>query len=167
MLTPTQIAAVKYIVARARQDSPYSKRLFWFMLDQSEGLTKGVRVTLEEGAQGFTGDEIRGIAHPFDGMQSCHGGTHLNELLAATGSDFRFLLHYGNCSAGGKFDTRGAVPRATGPYGDEPLRYTFWLAPAIYSAATEVSEQIPCSRDRLDSINLEKPGLYESIESRV
>lgn len=76
--------------------------------------------------------------------------------MAAVGTDFCFSLHYGSFKENGRFDT-------SGQFGDSniPLRYTFWCAKNFYSKTAETTS---ISRTELESIDLEKPGLYLNLE---
>lgn len=174
MLTTQQVAALKYLIFKAEPQAgsvgDLTKRILAFLIDQSDGLTKDVCVTLWDGRDGFTGAEI-GHAALFEGrFHSCNCTTHLNVLMVLSGAeDVRFDCHYGHPN-NGEFDTLGQFPgfdpAQTGGVvhpKDAPIRYTFWLSKGFYS---RTATQIPVTREMLNAIDLAKPGLYPELENQ-
>ena len=58
MITPEQIAALKYMIFASKDGTDLSKRAMAFLIDQSEGLTKEVCLTLVADREGYTAEEI-------------------------------------------------------------------------------------------------------------
>lgn len=170
MVTQQQIAGLKYLISASKHGNDTGKRIFWFLIDQSAGFTKSVSLTLTEKKEGYSAKEINAAAHSLDGMWSCNGTTHLDAIMAAMGTELRFSLHYGHFKRG-KFDTSGMFAGA--PLSmvsnpklarlNQPMRYTFWLAPGSYSGK---SVAVKVTRIKLEAIDLSKPGLYPGIENQ-
>lgn len=133
--------------------TPLAKQILWFLLDRSKRLKKEVYFTFTEGKD-YTKEEIRGVGHSVGDMQSCNSTTHINEVMAAIGTDFTFSVHYGH------FD--GEYLDTSGQFGERPrsgFSYTIWLAKKYYSRS---SEKVSVSRARLEAIDLRRPGLCRS-----
>ena len=158
----TQVAAVKYLISYAKDGCELGKKLYFFLIDNSEGFTKEVYVTLTEGDE-FTAEEIREVAREMDAMTSCNCTTHLDAVMKSTGTDFRFNLHYGSYNSDGSFNTDGQI----GDSGNARMRYTFWLAPGLYGAETLSLVEVLVLRKDLEKIDLAKTGLYPDLESQV
>ena len=164
MVTPEQIAALKYVIFKSKKDNDLAKRILALLLDKSEGLTKHVYITLQQDREGYSAEEVNAAAHAVDGMCSCNGNTHLNELLQIAGSALVVSLHYGDYPAGGiKFSTRGQFTSVEGS-SDPPLRYTFWLEDDLYGRSRKTRTEIRTDRGELEKIDLKKPGLYPTLE---
>ena len=171
MSTKKQLAALKYLITKSKHGNDAGKRLYWYLIDRSAGLTKEVCVTLTEGKEGYSTKEIQELARSLDGMTSSNGTTHLDAIMNAIGSNFSFNFHYGHFDRNGKFDTSGMFAGASvGLVLDPklarlnvPLSYTFWLAPGFYSGS---AKRIKVTRQKLETIDLSKPGLYPSIENQ-
>ncbi len=167
MVTDRQIAAIKYLIFHAKEGSPLVKRILAFLLDQSQGLTKEVYLTLESG-QDYTDDEVHENAVTMNGLQSVNCQTHLNEIMSAVGAGFEFSVHYGYFDKPGHFSTLGQFAGLPGPHFNDPLgiptRYTFWCA---YRSYSYTASPVLASRSELEAIDLEKPGLYPSQEDPI
>lgn len=172
MVTPKQIAALKYMIFIAKNGTDLSKRVLAFLIDQSEELTKDVCLTLVADREGHTADEIRAAAHGVHGMGSCNGTTHLDQLLHVMGSKFSFLYHYGDFDPdriGNPFSSAGQFAGCSSAQVSNPellregmpLRYTFWLSEESYSRHATL---VVATREELEQIDLKKPGLYPNIE---
>ncbi len=169
-MTAKQIAAIKYLIGRAKVDSELAKRILWFLFDQSEGLTKDIFLTLSEKDSGYSADEISAAAHGVDRMISSAGQLHINEILAVAGINetdvMYFTLHYGHIE-NEELNSLGQFPghkyRETKKIHPDtaPLRYTFWLARGWYKKDIT---RVAATSKVLQSINLRKPGLYEGLE---
>ena len=155
MISNKQIAALKYLIFNAKQTSNLAKQILAFLIDQSKGLTEEVYLTITV-SENYTGKEIRRHALDMDNMFSCGSTTHLNEIMAAVGTDFCFSLHYGSFDGNGRFDTKGQFDDS-----NVPLRYTFWCGKGFYSKTAKATS---ISRVELESIDLKKPGLYLNLE---
>lgn len=172
MITDRQIAALKYLISATKDGNPTVKQIMYFLIDQSEGLTKEVCVTLTQNREGFTADEINHDAHKMSGLGSCNCNTHIHQIMIAMGTEFGFSVHYGGHGEDGKFDTSGMFPGAPKHMVmdekltilDAPMRYTYWLAKGFYSRTAKV---IPVTRAELEAIDLSKPGLYPDIENQA
>lgn len=173
-MTQRQIAALKYMIFIARPGVELTKRVLAFLIDQSEGLTKEVCLTLTEGCQGYSAEEINIAAHGMSAMRSCNSTTHLSEILDVMGSELDFDVHYGDFDPtreGDPFSNAGQFAGwdASLVRGQDaelvregmPLRYTFWLARKFFSRGAVL---VTTTREELEKINLKKPGLYPSIE---
>ena len=172
MVTSKQIAALKYMIFIAKNGTDLSKRVLAFLIDQSEELTKEVCLTLMADREGYTADEVNAAAHGMHGMESCNGTTHLDQILHAMGSEFSFSVHYGDFDPNrpdDPFNTdgmfagcdRSQVTRLGLILEGMPLRYTFWLSKQEYSRQAKL---VVAVREELEQINLEKPGLYPTLE---
>lgn len=171
MTTKRQIAALKYLISAAKDGNPRVKQIMYFLIDRSERLTKEVCVTLTQDCEGFTGNEIDRDARKMSSLASRNCSTHIDQIMIALGTKFRFCVHYGNFGNDGKFDTSGMFPgMSKNLVLDEkltilnaPMRYTYWLASDYYS---KTAKTIPVTRAELDAIDISKPGLYPDIENQ-
>ena len=172
MFTSKQIAALRYMIFNAKNGTELSKRVLAFLIDQSEKLTKEICLTLVANREGYTADEISDAAYGVHGMKSCNGTTHLDQIFHVMGSKFGFSYHYGDYdpariddpfNSAGQFAGCG-VRSVTDPElvrEGMPLRYTFWLSKKNYSRQAAL---VIATREELEQINLEKPGLYPTLE---
>lgn len=172
MVTAKQIAALKYLIFIAKDGTDLSKRVLAFLLDASEGLTKDVCLTLVADREGYTADEISAAAYGVDSMKSRNGTTHINQILHAMGIELKFSVHYGDFDPTRTDDPFNSYGQFAGLKAHEatepglvregmPLRYTFWLSKEHYSLQATL---VVATREKLEQINLEKPGLYPSLE---
>ncbi len=169
MFTSKQIAALRYMIFNAKNGTELSKRVLAFLIESSEELTKEVCLSLVADREGYTADEISAAGHGVGGMDSCNGTTHLDQILAAMGSELSFSVHYGDFDPTHTDDPFSQAGQFAGwPQADlesrregMPMRYTFWLSKKNYSRQAKL---VVATREELDQINLEKPGLYPSLE---
>lgn len=172
LVTEKQIAALKYLVFHSRDANDLAKRIVAYLIEQSNGLVDGVCITLCADRQGYSAEEINTAAHHFGGMLSCNCNTHLSALMSAIGSDMHFSHHYGDFNPKRKrrFSNDGqfaGLPPKIVSGGKRavkqgmPLRYTFWLSLRPY---TTDARFCPVMRKDLDTIDLERPGLYPELE---
>ena len=158
MYTEEQIAALKYLISKSRNPD-LKKQILVLLIDSSEGLSKGVCITLIDGREGYSGEEISDAAYVFD---TCS----INKVLRAMGSELVLSVHYGDFdpsregrpfSSAGIF--AGANPLLVGnPESvreNMPTRYTFWLAKDFWSSKAELVET---TREVLEQIDLKKLG---------
>lgn len=135
MITPKQIAALKYLVSKSLNGTDLMKRIIFLMIDSSKGLSVPVSITIMEIINGYSRREIQAAILSLEAMNSCNENTHLNEMLALAGSDFLFTVHYGHYE-GDKFDSEGMFHGCDIPgyknERDRPLRYTIWFAKGHY-----------------------------------
>jgi hypothetical protein len=170
-----QIAALKYLIFHAKEGTDLCKRLLAFLIDESRGFTRPVCVTLVENVSGFTASEIRDAALSLDCMVSCNNTTHINQILIAMGCDFLLCVHYGDFDPTREkpFNTAGqfaGFPEEMVIGKDSelrregmPVRYTFWLADEYYAKQAIL---VVTTREELEQIDLNKPGLYPNLESQ-
>ncbi len=177
-MTRKQIAALKYLICeynKKNSKTVLAQKVLWFLISQSRVLTRSVCVTLTEEVGGFTAKEVRDIAFGIDNMLSSNGATHLHELLDLMGSPLDFKLHYGDFNpnrTGDPFSTAGqfeghSVDKVRLPEQVEkghPLRYTFWLAKKEHYSQNATLVEV--TKEKLETINLEKPGLYKTLEPK-
>jgi hypothetical protein len=145
-ITRRQIAAVKYIIFKSKDAGPLAKRVLAFLLDRSDLLKREVYITLREG-KGYEEFEVQEAAVGVHDLISSNGQTFLNQVMDVSGTRFHFSFHVGTFN-GGK----------TGP-----LAYTFWCAKGYYLRGAKL---VRVSRVRLDTINLEKSGLFPKLEPK-
>ena len=173
MFTPTQIAALKYLIFWAKNGSELSKRVLRFLLDQSEGLTREVCLSLVEGRDGYSSDEIHAAGLGVGAMQSCNCTTHLDAMTALMGCEFHFNFHYGDFDSirvdeplnnDGQFAgfRESQVKRPELVQKGAPMRYTFWFSRQDYSRDATLDF---ATREQLEQIDLTESGLYRSSES--
>lgn len=172
MITPEQIAALKYLVANSKDGNDTVKRILFFLINESNGLTENVSVSFFQDRDGYTSDEINDAARLLGVMESSNCSTYLDEIMTLMGTELRFNTHYGHYDKTGKFDTEGMFPGwkdlAPGHENDRddiPLRYTFWLAEEQYGQSGQGRPLVTPSRQELMAIDLTKPGLYPSLET--
>lgn len=162
MPTTKQIAALKYMIFKAKDGNELSKRILAFLLDQSKGLTKEVRLTLVADREGYTGGEIQAAAYGIGVMESCNCTTHVDQLLHVTGSEFLLSFCCGAFDANGADELSGKTGQCVGfnsPRRESVnLGYTFWLAKELCSQQATL---ITTTRDELERIDLSRPGLYK------
>lgn len=172
MVTAKQIAALKYMIFNSRDGTELPKRVLAFLIDQSEGLTKEVCLTLTADREGYTADEVHAAGRGVGAMRRYHGTTHLNELLDLMESDLHFSHHYGDFDPhrhGDPFNTAGQFAGMSQHqvYDPElvlegmPKRFTFWLAEEDYSRQATL---VVATREELEQIDLRKPRLYPTLE---
>jgi hypothetical protein len=162
-VTKKQIAALYYLVARARLDpnkpaiSKLVRQLVWRLIAASEGLTETVFITLHQETGDFTPEEINEIAWTAGALNSENSSTYLSALLTLMGTNIHFNHHYGAYDAEGKFNTDGQFPHKDG-HDDAPMRYTFWLEPEIRQETGGVEVRV--TRAELEKIDITQDGLY-------
>lgn len=172
MVTAKQVAALKYLIFKAKDGTETSKRILAFLIEQSDRFTQEVCCTLTEGHEGFSGEEIHEAAIGVGSMQSSNCTTHIDQVLQVMGCRFSFSVHYGDFNParkGDPFNTDGifaGLPedRVTRPGQVReglPCRYTFWLSREPYSRK---ANRVRVKRATLNQIDLLKPGLYPSLE---
>lgn len=133
----SQVAALKYMIFSSQDGTELSKRILAFLINQSEGFTKEVCLTLVEDREGYTADEIRSASCTIH-------TTHLNQLFRIMGTEFIFSYHYGDFDPtriGNPFSFAGQfagadISQVVDPEAIRegmPERYTFWLAKHCYS----------------------------------
>lgn len=167
--TPKQISALKNLILYAKDGTDLTKKVLTFLIDQSEGLTKEVCLTLTESCEGYDGKEIHYAAVRAGDMNSSNPkcSTRLDLLFQLMESQLYFSAHYGdfdptrsdnplNCD--GMFVGSPAhwqrIPGDEGLYREGmPLRYTFWLQrqPCGYSHEAKL---LPATREELEKIEL-------------
>lgn len=171
MFTREQIAALKYLIFNSKDGNDLVKQVMALLIDKSEGLTKSVCFSLVENREGYSAKEISDVAYSFGSMQSANCTTHIDQVLRAMDSELVFSVHYGDFdpnrkdkfSNDGQFEgldeslvaTPGSVLKGM------PMRYTFWLAKSAFFLD---AEHIEMSKEALEEINLNKPGLYPRLE---
>lgn len=164
-VTEKQIAALRYLVARARLSpekqvaSKLVRQLVWRLIEASEGLTKMVFITLHEATGDFTPEEINEIAWIAGALNSENSTTYLGALLMLMGTDLHFSLHYGAHDAEGKFSTDGQFPHQDGHH-NAPMRYTFWLEPEHDMRPETGGVEVRVTRAELEAIDTTQDGLY-------
>ncbi len=171
MFTANQIAALKYLILVSRVGTELSKRVMYFLIDQSKGLTEEVCLSLVEDREGYNADEISAAGYGTGAMMSANCGVHLNEVLLAMGSTLHFCIRYGDFDpsrVGDPFNIDGQfaglpserVAGTTERPGlvaeGMPLRYTFWLSKTNYSRK---ARYVSVSREELEKVELTKPEL--------
>ncbi len=175
-MTRKQIAALKYLICEYNKKNKreLAQKVLWFLITQSRALTRSVCLTLTEEVGGFTAKEVHEVAFGIDNMLSSNGVTHLHELLDLMGSRLNFSLHYGDFNptrTGDPFSTAGqfaghSVDKVRLPEQTEHghrLRYTFWLAKEHCSRRATL---VVVTKEKLGTINLNKPGLYKILEPK-
>ena len=174
MLSEQQIAALKFLVFTAKDGTELTKRLVAFLghkfiYEVGEELC----ITLVDGREGYSAQEIHAAAVGLHAMNSVNGTTHLGALQALIGSQLRFQYHYGDFDptrADDPFNSDGQFAGAdpslvSNPgaiIGGLPVRYTFWLSYKPYSRQAKL---VMATREELEAINLQESGLYPSLES--
>lgn len=162
------------MIFKAKDGTDLSKKILALLIDRSERLTKEVCLTLVADREGYNAEEIDSAAHGLGAMQSCNCSTHLDQLLHLMGSGLQFECHYGDFDPnrdGDPFSSAGmfaGFPREMVPDKEliiegMPVRYTFWLSAQIYSRQATL---VVATRENLEQIDLEKPGLYPTFEQQ-
>ncbi len=169
MITARQVAALKYLIAASRHGTDAAKQLIWFLIENSAHLSKEVCVTLTEGKEGYSEDEIRALAMSLNQITRTSGTTHLNEILKVMGVEMSFSLHFGHFGADGEVDSSGIFPGVPPEKVSDPkltnlnmpCRYTFWLA---FSHFARSAECVPVTRKQIETFDLSRPGMYPELE---
>lgn len=156
MFTPKQIAALKYLIFNSQDGTKLSKQVLASLIDSSEGLTKDVCLSLVTDREGYNSEEVLEAANGIHDMQSSNGTTHLHGIISAMGSELDFAFYYGDFDS-----TRTGDPFNNDNDDAQPVRYTFWLS---RKDNLRQAELVIVNREKLESINLKKPGLYPSLE---
>lgn len=176
--TDEQVAALRFLIFRSKDGADLTKRIMAHLISESAYLSRAVCLTLIEGRDDFSQDEIQQAANGFHDMNSLGFHTHLTEVLYAMGSDFTFSYHYGDYDPmrlGSPLNRDGMFPglpvdKVAGARANPnlvqrglPLRYTFWLCNEPYSSKAAL---VWASATELNAIDLGKPGLYPDIENQ-
>ncbi len=150
MHTPKQIAALKYLIAAARftRDPRLElvKKIFWYLIDQSRGLSHDVCIILKE-EEGYIPETIEAIGNLATSMNRSGYNVHLNEIMTAMNSELRFSV------------LSGCVGNP--PASENDTSYTIWLSKQAYFKNAEI---LRVDRATLQGIDLGKPGLYPAME---
>jgi hypothetical protein len=173
MFTPTQITALKYLIFKAKNGTELTKRVLMFLLVQSEGLAREVCLSLVEGREGYSSDEIHAAGLGVGAMQSCNCTTHLDAMMALMGCDLHFNFHYGDFDStrvdeplnnDGQFAgfRESQVSRPELVQKGAPMRYTFWFSRQDYSRDATL---VFATREQLEKIDLTESSFYGSSES--
>lgn len=142
-----QIEALKYLIIKSKDADDLAKRILFFLIDKSEGLTKEVSMTVWEG-DAFSRNTVNKAAENCNSLKSCSRETHLGELLALIGSEMHFSYHRGHY-VDGRLDI-----------GDQQkMRYTFWLAKEMHGHGG-MGEHITFSPEELSGLELAS-SLYQ------
>ena len=153
-----RVKALKYLIRMSQDGDELMKQIMFILIDASELLTKGVYITLHPGAE-FDGETINGHAHAAGEFTSSNRSMHLDQIMIAMGTDFRFSLHYGHYE-NGMYSTAGQAPGfGHGPKG-MPIRYTFWLAPGNYGHGPVPPEEVCVTRAQIEAVDITQDGLY-------
>lgn len=139
-ITDNQVDAIKYFIIlsqRKHQQKHFIRRILMYLLDQSANLSKPVCMSVVESDE-LPYDVVNGLYSDYGMFMAVSGGTMLNNVVEATGSEFQFSCHFGSMdgkrlSNENQFSFREGVDKA---------RYTFWLSPEQYD---KEAEQIPFS----------------------
>lgn len=159
-MTDKQIAALKYLIAHSRDGSKLAKQLVWFLIDNSKNLTQPVSLSFVQDREGFSRDEISKLAHSADRFTSCNCDTFLNQIFDAMGSELCFSLHFGHYDNGTTLNNGGQFEGVT------VMSYTFWLAEKSYGHDGS-GKILTTTRQEIEAIDLNKPGLYPKLENQV
>ncbi|MEK7570196.1 MAG: hypothetical protein AAB515_02040 [Patescibacteria group bacterium] len=165
------ILTLKYLISKSKDGDDIAKRILFFLIDNSNGLTEQVSMTLTQDHDGYTKDEIHTAAHKLDYMRSSNGTTHLSEIMLIMGAELGFSTHYGHYNEMGKLDTEGMFPGcgelAPGHENDRedmPLRYTFWLAEKDYGHSGQGRSLVTPPKQELMKIDMSNSELYPHLQ---
>ncbi len=120
-LSDRQIEALKIYIAGSKDASNFGKRLCFWLIDQSNNLTRPVCVSIPKNCPGTPKGQIElceQLLNSIHDMISGGNTTHLNSLLTVASTTFRFSVH------GGIYDEQGELNNFHG--------YTAWLSPHLY-----------------------------------
>ena len=164
MITSEQIEMLKFFIVQSNDANDLGKRLIFFLIDVSKGLTEPVSVSFFQDKDGYTEEEINEVANAIHDMRSSNGTTHIAELMYLMGTALRFSVHYGCYDDNGDFNTEGIFPglkeMAPGHEKDRddiPISYTVWLAKDFYDHSEQVRRLVTLSKEDLTKIELTKP----------
>ena len=135
-VTRKQIAALKYLIFHSKDAEPFAKQVCAYLLDQSDRLTRDVRVNFSA-LDGFISSEGGQAINGVHDMGSANGSTHLRAIMKAMGTTFHFSSH--------------ASPSEV------------WLAIGDYSPT---ARELRPTRAEIEAIDLDRPGLYPSLEKK-
>ena len=139
-LTRKQIAAIKYLIANSPDANNLGKRLLWWMIDKSKRFTQEVAIEIPKTNQ--NDKQIRGAIVGIHHILSCHGLTHLNEVLTAAGAGLHFCEGISDKWAYAYLST-----------------VSYILKPSTKIMRPHVSA--------IEKIRLAHPGLYPGIENNT
>lgn len=86
-LTERQIAALKYLIAKSPDASRFGKQLCFWLIDQSEGLTRSVDITINFQPWG------QEASHAIHDMCSVNGKTQLEAILLCLDTKMSFVSY--------------------------------------------------------------------------
>lgn len=150
MINKKQVDALKYLILRSKDASELTKKILFFLLEQSNLLRKAVYTSVVETKDGFSKENAIETYNGVHDMKSSQAFTHLNEIMVAMGSDFLFYVHAGAYQADGEFKEYEKI-----------LSYTVWLSDKRYDGT---AKRIDIKKDTLDEMVLVS-DLYEKVPS--
>lgn len=109
--TSKSIKALKYLIGVSPDATNFTKRLCFWLIDQSSQITQSVCVSIPSSSDDTYAKQAGYCIH---NMVSSAWATHLNDIMAAIGTDFIFSSHSGIYNENGVRVLGG---------------YTIWLSP--------------------------------------
>jgi hypothetical protein len=147
MVTPDQIAVLRYMIYKSKDGNNLAKRILIYLLNASEGLTKQVCLCLVEGMTGYTRREIEAAADTMSAMDSGNCTTHLHMLTMLMGTEMHFSCH-------------GGVPEGEKGFNYDGKGYTFFIGVKSYGNSGNGTE-LRVTKDDLDRIDIKAGMLFE------
>lgn len=117
----TQQTIIETII-KSQDLTELGKKYAIFLIKQSRGFTKPVRVIIKEGRDGLSAEDVQQIGHGFHDMNSDNCHTHLCDVMRRLDLEFFFASHRGEC------DFRGKIIRRK----KEVMSYTLWLGRSVF-----------------------------------
>jgi hypothetical protein len=155
MVTPDQLATLRYLIYRSETLDELTKRIVTFLLNGSQGLTRPVCVCLARGASGYSRNEINAAAGSLREANSRKIEIRLNQQLRLMGTEMRLSCQYGNPEGEKGFDEQGG-----------PHRYTFFLGKRGYGACSNGTE-LKATKKELDQVDILAGMLFEDEVRRT
>ncbi len=165
-MTQKQIDTLKYLilVSKLEKVTELTKKLFWFIVDASENLTKNVGIVMIEGSSGFHLSDVSECMYGCNAMHSIGG--NINEFFLLAESPFNLTSYAENVNFSNQEDVSRLFNSFSGvvdtdaldlPWSGKQLCFCLRLAD---KDSTDPVELIPLSLEILRKIELKAPKLY-------
>lgn len=122
-MSDEQMKALKYLISMSQNMNVFSKKLLFWLLDQTDNLTRPVRINVVPSKcnPSLNDIEVRAAHHSFHDIMSSNGSTHFHAVIVAMGATLYISSH-------GGFFGRSRNDKESGP----SKTFAVWIAPKHY-----------------------------------
>lgn len=148
MITPKQISILKSMVYSYPNVTDLFKKIAVILIDNSNSLRRGARITLEHNREGYSKNQIMEAASSMHSVTSPNEVVfNLNSVVALLGTPLRFCYHHGSF---------GDPNRHRGP--NHVGAYTFWLERHNRRTYSRRVKLVSVTREELEATNITITG---------